>query len=137
MATLFQYHSGFRRQVLSWPHNPVQHFISTLSSSPRGTVIVDLGCGEAALAKSLIPKGLCVLSYDLVRLLPYVMEADICQWIPLPGCEDSAQGQVVDICVCALSLMNTNWVGCLRECWRILKSRFGLISAPLFSLTNV
>lgn len=102
----------------------MQQFISALSSSPPGTIIVDLGCGEAALAKSLIPKGICVLSYDLVRLSPYVMEADICQHIPLPGSEETEEGHVVDVCVCALSLMSTNWVGCIRECWRVLKMRF-------------
>ncbi|GJJ07515.1 hypothetical protein Clacol_001717 [Clathrus columnatus] len=136
---LFQeYHSGFRSQVLSWPQNPVQHFISVLSSSPEGTVVVDLGCGEAALAKSLIPKGICVLSYDLVRCPPYVIEADICQWIPLPGSEHSDEGHVVDVCVCALSLMGTNWVGCIRECWRILKMSGKLKIAEVTSrFTNV
>lgn len=117
--------------MLSWPQNPVQQFISALSSSSRGTVIVDLGCGEAALAKSLIPEGICVLSYDLIRLPPYVMEADICQRIPLPGSEETEEGQVVDVCVCALSLMSTNWVGCIRECWRVLKMR---LTAPQIAL---
>lgn len=128
-----EYHNGFRRQVLSWPENPVQQFIATLSNSPRGTVIVDLGCGEAALAKSLIPEGICVLSYDLIRFPPYVMEADICQHIPLPGSEETDEGHVVDVCVCALSLMSTNWVGCIRECRRILKTNGTLRIAEVTS----
>ncbi|KIJ56747.1 hypothetical protein M422DRAFT_22901 [Sphaerobolus stellatus SS14] len=117
-----EYHTGFRQQVLSWPSNPVNHYIDALSSYPKGTVIVDLGCGEAMLAQTLVPKGLCVLSYDLVSDGSYILEADVCQRVPLPGSEDPAEGQVVDVCVCALSLMSLDWVSCIREIWRILKT---------------
>ncbi|KAJ7283778.1 putative uracil phosphoribosyltransferase [Mycena rebaudengoi] len=122
-----EYHTGFRHQVQSWPTNPVQHYISILSKCPPKTVIADLGCGDAAMARSLIPKGLNVLSFDLVSDGVFVVEADICEKIPLPGSEandgekSSGQGQVVDIVVCALSLMGTNWTNCIREAWRILK----------------
>lgn len=87
-------------------------------------VIADLGCGDAAIARQLVPKGTCVLSFDLKSDNRYVVEADICQRIPLPGSEteESDGGQVVDVVVCALSLMSTNWMGCIREVWRILKS---------------
>ena len=133
-SLLFQYHTGFRHQVHSWPDNPVSHYISILSSRPRGTLIVDLGCGDAALAKSLVPKGLTVLSYDLVSDGEFVVEADVCAKVPLPGGEDEGsvgegdeeeerKAQVVDVVVCALSLMSTNWVGCIREAWRVLKSK--------------
>ncbi|KAI9001332.1 methyltransferase-domain-containing protein [Trametes punicea] len=135
-AVFADYHTGFRHQVESWPTNPVSHYISTLSSYPAKTVIADLGCGDAALARALIPKGMTVLSFDLVSDGAYVIEADICTRIPLPGSEASAssskgdsdnataqagEGQVVDVVVCALSLMGTNWPGCIREAWRILK----------------
>lgn len=83
-------------------------------------VVADLGCGDAALAKELVPKGVCVLSYDLKSDGQYIIEADICSKLPLPGSEDSG-GQVVDIVICALSLMSTNWVHCIRETWRVLK----------------
>lgn len=121
-----QYHTGFRHQVQSWPVNPVSHYISALSSYPPKTVVVDLGCGDAALARALVPEGLTVLSYDLVSDGEFVVEADICSKIPLPGCEsggseDGAAAQVADVVICALSLMSTNWVGCIREAWRILK----------------
>lgn len=122
----FQYHTGFRHQVHAWPDNPVSHYISSLSSRPAGTVVVDLGCGDAALARALIPKALVVLSYDLVSDGQFVIEADICQRIPLPGSENEENAdsaQVVDVVVCALSLMSTNWVGCVREAWRVLKSK--------------
>ncbi|CAK5275733.1 unnamed protein product [Mycena citricolor] len=121
------YHSGFRHQVQSWPTNPVQHYISLLSRYPSRTVIADLGCGDAAMAQELGPKGLNVLSFDLVSDGTYVVEADICERIPMPGSEPTeggkseGKGQVVDVAICALSLMGTNWPNCIREAWRILK----------------
>ncbi|TFK55841.1 hypothetical protein OE88DRAFT_1622397 [Heliocybe sulcata] len=124
-----EYHTGFRHQVESWPANPVAHYVETLSACPPRTVIADLGCGDAALAKALVPKGPTVLSFDLVSEGKYVIEADICAKLPLPGSEaniedEESQGdaQVVDIVVCALSLMGTNWPGCIREAWRVLRS---------------
>ncbi|KAF9534162.1 methyltransferase-domain-containing protein [Crepidotus variabilis] len=122
-----QYHVGFRHQVLSWPTNPVDQYITKFASYPERTLIADLGCGDAALAKGLAPEGISVLSYDLVSDNEYVVEADICKSIPLPGSEGTegeqslGEGQVADAVVCALSLMGTNWIQCLREAWRILK----------------
>jgi ribosomal RNA-processing protein 8 len=111
--------------VQSWPTNPVEHYISDLSTYPKRTVIADLGCGDAALAQALVPQGMTVLSFDLVSEGAYVIEADICSRIPLPGSdevgENTATSQVVDVVVCALSLMGTNWPNCIREAWRILK----------------
>ena len=127
-----QYHKGFRRQVESWPSNPVSHYISELSSHPLGTVIADLGCGDAALARALIPKGYTVMSFDLVADHAFVVEADIFDRLPLPGSEvdsddseDPGQGhaQIVNVVVCALSLMGTNWPNCVREAWRILRPK--------------
>lgn len=104
-----------------------------LSSYPAKTVIADLGCGDAALARSLVSKGMSVLSFDLISDNVYVIAADICAHVPLPGCEPTSgtpsleaegEGQVVDVVVCALSLMGTNWPGCIREAWRILRSGY-------------
>ncbi|KAI0770743.1 methyltransferase-domain-containing protein [Irpex lacteus] len=133
-----EYHTGFRHQVQSWPDNPVSHYISALSSRPAGTLIVDLGCGDAALAKALVPKGLAVLSYDLVSDGAFVVEADVCARVPLPGGEgddeeSERRAQVVDVVVCALSLMSTNWVGCVREAWRVLKLKGDLKIAEVTS----
>ena len=121
-----KYHSGFRRQVELWPTNPVQCYTSILSAYPSRTVIADLGCGDAAIARALIPQGKIVLSFDLVSDGAFVVEADICTRIPLPGSEgtDNGEGSVVDVVVCALSLMGTNWPHCLREAWRILKTEY-------------
>ncbi|KAL4241197.1 Ribosomal RNA-processing protein 8 [Abortiporus biennis] len=122
-AVFDEYHTGFRHQVQSWPSNPVQLYISSLSSYQPKTVIADLGCGDAALAKALTPKGYTVLSFDLVSDGKFVIESDICSKIPLPGSEDSDEdsGHVVDVVVCALSLMGTNWPKCIMEAWRILR----------------
>ena len=92
-----------------------------LSSYPAHTLIADLGCGDAALARALVPPGLAVLSFDLVPDRAFVVEADTCARVPLPGSEDADEGAVVDVVVCALSLMGTNWPGCVREAWRILR----------------
>jgi ribosomal RNA-processing protein 8 len=108
----------------------VQHYTSVLSSYPSGTVIADLGCGDAALARALTPKAKTVLSFDLVSDGVFVVEADICTRVPLPGSEGTedessdGKGGVVDVVVCALSLMGTNWPNCLREAWRILKTGY-------------
>ncbi|KAI1789045.1 methyltransferase-domain-containing protein [Ganoderma leucocontextum] len=129
-AVFADYHTGFRHQVESWPTNPVSHYVTVLSSYPVKTVIADLGCGDAALARSLVLKGMSVLSFDLVSDDAYVIKADICSHVPLPGSEPvlgepslegDGEGQVVDVVVCALSLMGTNWPGCIREAWRILR----------------
>ncbi|KAM5534901.1 hypothetical protein V8D89_011456 [Ganoderma adspersum] len=129
-AVFADYHTGFRHQVESWPTNPVSHYVTVLSSYQAKTVIADLGCGDAALARSLVPRGMSVLSFDLVSDDAYVIQADICSHVPLPGSEPASggpslegdgEGQVVDVVVCALSLMGTNWPGCIREAWRILR----------------
>ena len=118
----------------------MEKYISALSSYPPKTVVADLGCGDAALARTLLPKGLVVLSYDLISTNPFVIEADICDKIPLPGSEPEEKGegeaQVVDVVICALSLMGTNWPICIREAWRILQQgytfrRFDLIGTVL------
>lgn len=73
-----------------------------------------------------------VLSFDLVSDGKFVVEADVCSHIPLPGSDaledekSSGEGHVVDVAVCALSLMGTNWPNCLREAWRILKAEYVL-----------
>lgn len=152
-SSFFQYHTGFRHQVSSWPSNPVMHYIERLSSYPTKTVIADLGAGDAALARTLVPQGMTVLSFDLVADGKYVVEADTCSRLPLPGSESGGgvsgdeeeekeaqeaqeegvkgegAGGVVDVVVCALSLMGTNWPGTIREAWRILRP--GCVLLPI------
>ncbi|THV08691.1 hypothetical protein K435DRAFT_740991 [Dendrothele bispora CBS 962.96] len=126
-AVFSEYHIGFRHQVQSWPTNPVDHYVSSLSKYPLKTVIADLGCGDAAIAQNLVPKGMSVLSFDLISNNSFVVAADICNRVPLPGGEgkegekSGGTGQVVDVVVFSLSLMGTNWPTSVREAWRILK----------------
>ena len=141
-----QYHKGFRRQVESWPSNPVSHYISALSAYPPRTAIADLGCGDAALARALIPKGYTVMSFDLVADRAFVVEADIFDRLPLPGSEvdndrneklGQGHAQIVNVVVCALSLMGTNWPNCIREAWRILRPRYASDLIPDFSVHHI
>jgi ribosomal RNA-processing protein 8 len=82
------------------------------------------------LSRALIPKGYTVMSFDLVSDHAFVIEADIFDRLPLPGSEEGSDGsdkssqgyaQIVNVVVCALSLMGTNWPNCIREAWRILR----------------
>lgn len=82
-----------------------------------------------------MPQGVNVLSYDLVPDGVYVIEADICASIPLPGSEPdegTGEGHIVDVAVFALSLMGSNWPKGIREAWRILKPAYVLFSVPPF-----
>ena len=92
-----------------------------LSTYKKKTVVIDLGCGDAALARSLIPKGFTILSFDLVSANSFVIATDICDKLPLPGSETNEEGHIVDVVVCSLSLMSKNWLKCIREARRILK----------------
>lgn len=130
-----QYHTGFRHQVASWPSNPLEHFKNELVSYPSHSVIVDLGCGDASLARDLIPKGLIVHSYDLVSANPFITAVDICAMLPLPGSEEKEEGQIVDVVVCSLSLMSTNWLNCIREARRVLRTRWVSVSSD-FALAS-
>ena len=89
-----QYHDIHRVLTSAWPTPPLPILISLLSTLPAHTVIVDLGCGDAGLAKALVPQGKIVLSFDLVgdRGVPgagsvggWVVEADFLHAVPLPG----------------------------------------------------
>ncbi|WRT67716.1 uncharacterized protein IL334_004688 [Kwoniella shivajii] len=94
------YHMTHRILTAGWPSPPLDHIIKALSPSPQGTVIADLGCGDAGLARALVPQGKVVLSYDLVgdsgvpgsdeKLTQqssegWVIQADFLEQIPLPG----------------------------------------------------
>lgn len=144
---MWQYHASHRAQTAAWPSPPLPRIISLLSPLPKGTVIADLGCGDAELARTLVPQGKVVLSYDLVgdvgssaseAAQGWVVEADFLTHVPLPGrpggVDEEAEAakprkgkeaakacEVVDVVVCCLSLMGTNWLGGIYEACRILK----------------
>ncbi|KAJ3090943.1 25S rRNA (adenine645-N1)-methyltransferase [Quaeritorhiza haematococci] len=148
------YHEGFRTQVHHWPVNPIDVFISHLQKKPAGTVVADLGCGEAKIARTLMGGegsdsnkkdakgkkrkgdttqeglGITVHSFDLVAPNKYVTVADIAK-VPLSS--DS-----VDVAIFCLSLMGTNYMDFIREAHRILKSGGELKIAEVVSrLENV
>ncbi|GAA5833307.1 hypothetical protein JCM9279_001489 [Rhodotorula babjevae] len=137
------YHIGFRSQAATWPVHPLALIAqSLLSSLPANSLIVDFGCGDAALARTLVPttspsaatlpampslkvpaklvaqKQLKVASFDLLSQSSYVVEAE-CSSVPLPG--GDAGGEIVDAVVCCLSLMGTDWIRMVREAKRVLK----------------
>ena len=86
--------------------------------------IVDLGCGDATLAGSLSPSAkslsLKLLSFDLAKgdtpNAHLVTVADISN-LSAAGVRDGT----VDIAICCLSLMGTNWVDVVGECARIVR----------------
>lgn len=99
-------------QLKKWPFNPLNTILLDLSSLVSGSVIADLGCGEAELAERLGSKYV-VHSFDLVSLNERVVVADMAK-LPL------ARGSV-DVCVYCLSLMGTNLAHFFREAHRVLK----------------
>lgn len=105
------YHEGFERQVSKWPVNPVDVIIDSLRSMPNTTVIADLGCGEAKIARTLTDKK--VHSFDLKALNDQVTVCDMSR-LPL-------YRQTVDVAVFCLSLMGTNLNTFILEANRILK----------------
>ncbi|KAJ1502394.1 25S rRNA (adenine645-N1)-methyltransferase, partial [Coelomomyces lativittatus] len=107
------YHEGFRDQAQQWPEHPLSWILSSLLQLSPNKVIADMGCGDATLAQTLIPKGYTVYSYDLISHHPYVTQASMTH-IPL-------QNHVCDIVVYCLSLMNTNYATAVEEGMRVLK----------------
>ena len=86
--------------------------------------IADLGCGDAHLAKSLQPckqsLNLNLLSFDLAK-----GDTPNAHLITVADISDLASAGVgdgsVDIAICCLSLMGTNWVDVIGECARAVR----------------
>lgn len=86
--------------------------------------IADLGCGDATLAGSLSPSakalGIKFLSFDLAKgdtpNAHLITIANISN-LSAAGVKDGT----VDIAICCLSLMGTNWVDVVGECARIVR----------------
>ena len=103
----------------------VEEKMDPLPRSRNGIcTIVDLGCGDATLAGSLSPSakslGLELLSFDLAKgdtpNAHLITVADISN-LSVAGVKDGT----VDIAICCLSLMGTNWVDVVGECARIVR----------------
>jgi hypothetical protein len=104
------YHKGFATQVEKWPMNPVDVILSEL---PSTGVIVDMGCGEAKIARVLSNTDLKVHSFDMIKANEYITACDI-KKVPL-------EDKVADYCVFCLSLMGTNLSDFIREANRVMK----------------
>ena len=63
-------------QVTSWPLNPVDFIIASLSKMDSNIVVADMGCGDAKLLKELGTK-MKIHSFDLVKGAEGVIECDI------------------------------------------------------------
>ncbi|KAH8929248.1 hypothetical protein BT69DRAFT_1211861 [Atractiella rhizophila] len=125
-----EYHSSFSQQTESWPSSPVSVIAERIRREVKSTenkVIVDLGAGIAMLAKELGREGYKVLSFDLVAN-EWVVKAQCTEknGVPLPA-------EIVDVVVCCLSLMGTDWLGMIREAKRISKDKAKLVIAEVAS----
>ncbi|XGW27395.1 hypothetical protein V3C99_007752, partial [Haemonchus contortus] len=106
------YHNGFAEQVKKWPNHPLSNIISWLKTKPNGSVVFDMGCGEAKIAATLGDMHK-VRSFDLVAVNDHVTACDMAH---LPMEDLSA-----DIVIFCLSLMGTNLADYIKETRRVLK----------------
>lgn len=123
ISWIWQYHTGFRSQASAWPVHPLDLIINALKKDlPGRSLIVDLGAGDARLAQDIHKSSQHkVMSYDLVSKSQWVQVAQCSQLggVPVPGDEAA----VADAVVCSLSLMGTDWVSQVQECYRLLKPK--------------
>ena len=118
------YHDGFRQQVSRWPQQPLAVIVQHLRSLPP-SVVADMGCGDALIARTLHPRPHTVHSFDLVSSNPLVTACNIAH-TPLPDAS-------VDVAVFCLSLMGTDWAAFVEEGWRVLRPGGELLVAELTS----
>jgi len=120
------YHKGFSSQAKKWPSNPNNLILKTLLLPKyKSMCIADIGCGEATLAKNLIPLGYNIKSFDLVSLNDYVTVADM-KKLPL-------NNNSIDLAVYCLSLMNINFIPFITEANRIIKKDGKILVAEISS----
>ncbi|XP_073040966.1 ribosomal RNA-processing protein 8-like isoform X2 [Primulina eburnea] len=116
------YHSGYQEQMSHWPVQPNDIIIKWINDRSPSLVVVDFGCGDARLSRSVKNK---VFSFDLVSNDPAVIACDMSN-TPL----DTSS---VDVAVFCLSLMGTNFPNYLQEANRVLKHRGWLLIAEVKS----
>jgi ubiquinone/menaquinone biosynthesis C-methylase UbiE len=85
--------------------------IDQLKELPEETMIADLGCGDAMIARTLTKHN--VLSFDLIAKNELVTACDISK-LPLDA-------NTIDVAVFSLSLMGTNYIDFLKEAHRVMK----------------
>ena len=120
------YHKGFSSQAKKWPLNPNDLILKTLLLPKyKSKSIVDIGCGEATLAKNLLPLGYNIKSFDLYALNDYVTVADM-KNLPLDN-------KSIDLAIYCLSLMNKNFIPFIVEANRILKKNAKILVGEIGS----
>jgi len=109
------YHEGYSASMARWPDQPLDEIISYIRKRSSNLVIVDMGCGEAHLARTLLPTHRHVHSFDFLALNEHV---HACDFAHTPLSNNS-----IDIVVFCLSLMGTNLTEFIIEAHRILRLR--------------
>ena len=84
-------------------------------------MIVDIGCGEARLARELVPIGYKVISFDLSTASEWIVKAQATARLPLPG-DMLGKASIADAAVCCLALMGTDWLSMISEAARVLRN---------------
>ena len=127
-----QYHQGFRAATEAWPELPVERAARDLlrrfsdadaaaapgagsAAAPR--LVVDFGCGEAWLGRTLERRGIRCLSLDLVSTAPDVVACDVSAGTGAVPLENSS----ADAAVFCLALMSTDYPEALSEAARVLR----------------
>jgi len=129
---LFQvYHSGYRKQMESWPEKPLEMCKSWLKKfcedDNRRYVVADLGCGNRAQLEDAVNQpNIKFYSFDLVKTEdPRVIPCNVTN-VPL-------NSNSVDVVICCLSLMGTDYAKIVLEAHRILKPCGVLVIAEVTS----
>lgn len=127
------YHEGFSNQAKKWPVNPNNVLIKELKKKKYlNKRIIDLGCGEAFIAKELNEhsiknklKDRYIKSFDIQSLNDRVTISDI-KNLPLDN-------NSIDIAIFCLSLMGKNFIEFIIEANRVLKKKGVLFVAEIES----
>ncbi|KAI3388187.1 hypothetical protein SNEBB_006233 [Seison nebaliae] len=119
-----KYHSIYKKQINDWPYNPLNRIIKFINTKfPANSVIADLGCGDARLAKEVKQKK--VFSIDLNSSNKSVICCNI-EKTPL----DNESIDIVNFC---LSLMGIEQTNMINEANRIMKIDGSLIITEILS----
>jgi ribosomal RNA-processing protein 8 len=105
----------FQTSMSRWPNQPLDEIIEYIRKRSSNLVIVDMGCGDAHLARTLKSTHPNIHSFDFVALNEHVQVCDIAH-TPL-------KTNSVDIVIYCLSLMGTNLTDFIHEAHRILRLR--------------
>jgi ribosomal RNA-processing protein 8 len=101
--------------MVRWPDQPLNDMIAYIQKRSATAIIVDMGCGDARIARTLKSSHPHIHSFDLVALNEHVQTCDIAH-TPM-------KSKSADIVIFCLSLMGTNLTDFIHEAHRILRLR--------------